>query len=209
MKRSLTSLLIVALGVAAAPAVVAQSPTPDIGGTWQITATVYLPDAMDPCVYQGNVPLAQDGSTWYGPADLLLLSGPGGCPGELAGDLTGMLSASEVVGVTNIAGTINGADPTGGATFIGSIANGALPTMARTPGPPAAERSTLATKEFQGTGAVAVNQGGFNGASGTWSAFRLQFALDIPGLTPVGLTLLVLLLLGAGAFVLRGQHGAA
>ncbi len=204
MKRSLTPLLILAIVLAVAPAALAQAANPDIGGTWQITATVYMVEASEPCVYQGDVPLTQDGDTWNGPADLLLLSGPDGCPGELTGDLTGMLSPSEVVGVTNITGTINGADPTGAATFSGSIGN-PLPAMAKAP----AERSGLATKVFQGAGGLDVTQGDFNGSTGSWNASRLQRLLEIPELTPLGLTLLVLLLLGAGAWVLRSQHGSA
>jgi hypothetical protein len=210
MNRSLTSLLIVAavLGLAVAPAVVAQIPLPDIGGTWQITATVYIPDIVDPCVYQGNVPLTEDGGTFSGPADLLLLSGPDSCPGELTGTLTGMLSASTTSVVPEIRGTISGSDPSGEAIFGGNFGVGPV-AMSTSPGARPTERDRLATKSLQAGGGLSVTQGDFAGASGGWSAARLAFALNIPGLTPVGLTLMVVLLLGAGAFVLRGQHGSA
>ncbi len=208
MKRTPTFALVLAMAVAAAPVAFGQNANPDIGGTWRLNASTLLTGQEVPCEYQGDVPLTQDGDSWTGPADLLLLSGPEACPAEMIGDLTGMLAPGEVAGVTQITGAIDGTDPGGHVTFSGTITNG---PAAMTPARPSRKASVLAAKAaLQGTGGLSVDQGSFSGNGGTWNAIRLaQSVLDVPELTPVGLTLLVLMLLAGGAVLLRGQQGSA
>ncbi len=137
----------------------------------------------DPCVYSGTVVASQDGNLWTGPAELSLLSGPPVCPAEMIGDLTGELT--EDGGVIFITGFIDGGDPSGQATFDG--------TVSPNPG---------------GSGTMTVNSGEFDGTDGEWSAVLQQSVLEIPELTPVGMAVLTLLLLAAGAWVLSRQASA-
>ncbi len=210
MKHLRSSLVVLAALAGLAPAAYAQ--TPAIGGTWHLTAAIYPPDAEVPCEYEGDVPLAQDGDTWTGPADLTLVSEVSGCPEEMLGDLTGMIS-TDVEGpatVAAITGAIDGSDPTGHSTFVGFLSTVPAKELAEAPRPPAGKRSTLATKStLYGDGELSVDMGDFVDASGSWSAVRLDSIVDVPGLTPVGLTFLVLLVLAAGALTLRSHQGGS
>lgn len=139
--------------------------------------------AIEPCIYSGTVVATQDGANWTGPAELSLVSGPAECPAEMIGDLTGTLT--EDGGTILITGFIDGGDPTGLATFDG--------TISPNPG---------------GGGTMVVNQGPFAGTVGNWAAVLQQSVLEIPELTPAGLAVLTLLLLAAGAWLLGRQASA-
>lgn len=179
-RRNLIFLSAVAL-LATAPAASGQGePNPDISGTWNLQTTVLLEGEEQPCVYVGTVEASQVDSVWQGPAELGLVTGPAACPAEMIGDLTGELSTEG--GVTTITGFIDGGDPTGNANFSGTL----------TPNP-------------GGSGTFAVDQGPFEGEEGDWLAQLQQSLLEIPGLTPAGLTLLTLLLLAGGAWLLSRQ----
>lgn len=138
--------------------------------------------AVEPCVYSGTVVATQDGAQWTGPAELSLVSGPVECPAEMLGDLTGELS--EDGGVIFITGVIDGGQ-LGHATFDG--------TVSPNPG---------------GSGIMAVDEGPFAGTDGTWIAQLQHSVEEIPELTPVGLGVLTLLLLAAGAWMLSRQVSA-
>lgn len=191
---------VLTLAVAAPAALQAQ--ILDLTGTWNLELeafpTTVIPEAaarqagpalqpkgieVDPCVYSGTVVASQSGGDWTGPAELSLLSGPPVCPAEMFGDLTGTLS--EDGGVIFITGFIDGGDPSGNAIFDG--------TISPNPG---------------GSGTMAVNQGSFDGTDGTWLAELQQSVLEIPELTPVGMAVLTLLLLAAGAWLLSRQASA-
>lgn len=136
-------------------------------------------ELVDPCIYSGTVIASQDGDDWTGPAELGLVSGPAECPAEMIGDLTGTLS--EDGGVIFITGFIDGGQ-LGHAIFDG--------TISPNPG---------------GSGTMTVNQGDFQDTEGEWVAVLQQSVLEIPELTPVGMAVLTLLLLAAGAWMLSRQ----
>lgn len=177
--RSLRAFVIPAAAVlsfaAATPA--ALQAQIDLTGTWMLELTVLLDGEGEPCRYSGTVVASQDEASWTGPAELVLVSGPAECPAEMIGDLTGSLN--EDGGVIFITGFVDGGDPSGVATFDG--------TISPNPG---------------GTGTMIVTQGPFVETEGEWIAILQQSVLEIPGLTPVGLTLLTLLLLAGGAWLL-------
>ena len=168
--------------LAIAPAAWGQE-NPDISGTWNLQMTTVLEGEEVPCVYVGTVQASQVDSTWQGPAELGLVSGPPACPAEMIGDLTGNLETEG--GVTTITGFIDGGGPDGNANFSGTI----------TPNP-------------GGTGTFAVTQGPFDGEEGEWLAQLEQSLLEIPALTPAGLALLTLLFLAGGAWLLSRQTAA-
>jgi hypothetical protein len=65
------------------------------------------------------------------------------------------------------------------------------------------------SREQGGGGRASVDTGPFAGTSGTWSAVLAQQQREaIPVATPVGLTVLVLLMLAVGAALLRQQRPA-
>jgi hypothetical protein len=181
--------------IAVAPWAVAQTQPTDLTGTWDMQATVELPPpepaarpradlepkgvVADPCVFRGTANIVDQSGDLSGTVDLMLFSGPAGCPAEMSG----MLSGGTDPGTSEIfvGGTISG--PLGMLSFSGSL----------TPNP-------------GGGGTFDVTQGAFMGASGSWAAQLAQNILEIPTLTAVGLTLLTLLVLGAGYVILR--HGA-
>lgn len=137
-------------------------------------------ELVEPCLYSGTVVASQDGDDWTGPAELSLVSDPAECPAEMIGDLTGTLT--EDGGTIFITGFIDGGDPSGNATFDG--------TISPNPG---------------GAGTMTVDQGAFEGTEGDWIAVLQQSVLEIPELTPVGMAVLTLLLLAAGAWLLSRQ----
>jgi hypothetical protein len=149
------------------------------------SAPALAPKQGAPCLYSGTVVLTQVGDQVSGPAELFLISGPASCPAEMSGMLTGTLSAGDVMGSMLISGMIDGADPSGVTTFSG--------TLSPNPG---------------GSGDFAVTQGDFIGTGGTWLAVLQQSILEIPGLGPLGLGLLTVLLLAAGAWILARSQPA-
>lgn len=175
MRFSFAALAVVLAAALATPAA-AQI---DLTGTWNLEVTTTLEGEETPCVYQGTVQATQDGEVWTGPATLGLVSGPTQCPGEMLGDLTGFVTQGETQ--ATITGTIDGGQ-LGLADFSG--------TISPNPG---------------GDGTMSVSEGPFAGSSGTWLAELQQSVLEIPNLTPLGLGLLTLLLLGAGGWVLSRQ----
>lgn len=172
----------------AVPATAQQSP--DFGGTWQLDTSVTLSEVaptasilekQGTCVFSGTAELTQEAEQWSGPATMDYVSGPEECPAEMFGDLVGFLSPGEAVGTFFIEGSISG--QLGELSFNG--------TLSTNPG---------------GEGSLQVDEGGFAGASGSWAAVLLEdvpSVLEIPTLSAVGLTLLTLTLLAAGALVLR------
>lgn len=183
------------LAVFAPPAAAQQL---DLTGTWALQITVELEPVQvaneqdgvslkqngEACDYAGTVQATQDNSAWSGPAVLGLVSGPEECPSEMLGQMTGFVEQDGEIFF--IDGSIDGDDPTGVASFSG--------TISPNPG---------------GAGVFAVTQGPFEGADGTWLAqLQALSVLEIPVLTPVGLTLLALFVLGAGALVLRHSVSA-
>ena len=196
--RGLIALAAVAVFALAAPAAV-DAQILDLTGTWNLeleaipnegelapeAGPVLRPEgvAIQPCLYSGTVVASQAGSQWTGPAELGLISGPAECPAEMIGDLTGTLS--EDGGTIFITGFVDGASPSGNASFSGAIS----------PNP-------------GGGGTMVVNQGPFTGSVGNWSAVLQQSLLEIPELTPAGLAILTLLLLASGAWLLGRQSAA-
>lgn len=182
---------------------------PDFSGTWSLTLEATLPGQqptagqaaeagpglqergvlVEDCIYSGTVNLSQDGNTVSGPVVLGLVSGPDACPGEMTGNLTGTLTGGDQVGTFQIDGTISRTDdpqdPDGQATFTG--------TLSPNPG---------------GSGTMNVSSGTFSGSRGSWMAQLQESVLEVPELTPVGMTVLTLLLLAAGAWVLSRQTAA-
>jgi hypothetical protein len=182
-RRHLVFLSAFAL-LTAAPAARGQEPNPDITGTWNLQMTVLLEGEEQPCVYVGTVEATQgEGSSWQGPAELALVTGPAACAAEMIGDLTGELDTEG--GVTTITGFIDGGQPDGNADFMGTI----------TPNP-------------GGSGSFAVTQGPFEDEEGEWLAQLQQSLLEIPALMPAGLAVLTLLLLAGGAWLLSRQVSA-
>jgi hypothetical protein len=182
-RRNLILLSAAALLTATPSARGQEELNPDISGTWNLQMTTLLEGEEQPCVYVGTVQASQVDSVWEGPAELGLVTGPPACPAEMIGDLTGNLETEG--GVTTITGFIDGGGPDGNADFSGTI----------TPNP-------------GGSGSFAVTQGPFLGEEGTWLAQLRQSLLEIPGLTPAGLTALTLLLLAGGAWLLSRQASA-
>jgi hypothetical protein len=193
-KAILVAVALFALVLGASAQVQAQV---DFSGTWRLDVEANEPVAMGtsapalapkqgaPCLYSGTVVLTQVGDQVSGPAELFLISGPASCPAEMSGMLTGTLSAGDVMGSMLISGMIDGADPSGVTTFSG--------TLSPNPG---------------GSGDFAVTQGDFIGTGGTWLAVLQQSILEIPGLGPLGLGLLTVLLLAAGAWILARSQPA-
>ncbi|MGD2113569.1 MAG: hypothetical protein PVG07_00845 [Acidobacteriota bacterium] len=186
----LAAAILIAVVLVVAPWAAAQTPSTDLTGTYDMQATVELPSMETPaaqtkglampCQYEGTADIVDENGDLSGTVDLMLVTGPEGCPA----DMTGTLNGSGDPGTTDILvmGTIGGT--LGMLTFNGSL----------TPNP-------------GGGGTFSVTQGGFVGAVGSWAAQRFESIFEIPTLTAVGLTLLTLLVLGAGYFILR--HAAA
>lgn len=154
----------------------------NFSGNWQLQTETTLDGEETPCVYQGTVPVDAVEGEWNGPAELSLVSGPAACPAEMIGDMTGFIEQDG--GVSFITGFIDGADPSGFATFDGVIS----------PNP-------------GGSGTFAVNEGQdggpFAGESGIWAAELLaQSVLEIPVLGSFGLAALTALLLISGGWIL-------
>lgn len=117
------TLLIVAALLAAAPSLQAQ----DLSGSWLMNMSADVPEAAEPCIYNGDCEMSQDGSQLTGTVDLVLVSGPEDCPAEMTAALGGNVDGDDVFG------TLSGAD--GQADFAGSRANSFVGTFQATEGP--------------------------------------------------------------------------
>lgn len=154
----------------------AQAPVPDYSGTWELDSTATLPNDGGTCVFQGTIALDQVGDQLAGTGLFVLISGPQACPTELPGSLTGQVQA-------------------GGCVEMGMLT------------------SQLGTGSFSGcpgnlpgslSGSYQVASGAYAGTLGQWDAVPAQQSiLEIPTLSALGLAALVVLLLAAGALVLR------
>lgn len=180
IRATTVATLALALALLAPAAAQAQE---ELEGTWQLQVETTLDGEETPCLYQGQLPLTQNETNWSGPTELLLVSGPAACEGELNGELTGNIEQDG--DKFFIDGSVEGTDPTGDATFTGVISDN--------PG---------------GGGTFAVTQGDFLGEDGTWTAELLQSVLEIPNLGTLGLVVLTALLLAAGAWILARSQPA-
>jgi hypothetical protein len=169
---SLILLLFVAGLIALAPPLFAQ----DLNGSWAMETNAGLPEENTPCVYSGDCQMQQTGGEVTGTVDLVLVSGPEGCPAEMTATVEGSLDGEEIFGTLF--------SPVFGQASV----------------------SGAPTNSWAGT--FTVEQGDFTGSSGDWLAQRLT-VLEIPTLTALGLTLLVLALLLGGAWVLRTDRRTA
>lgn len=173
--RALRIVIVVAVAVMLAPGLLwAQT---DLSGTWNLSSTMFLPDIGTPCEYSGQATLTQDGPDIFGTAEQTLSSGPGGCPAEMSASLSGTFNVGRQQVL--LTGVLDGGKVFGMASFTGSI-----------------------SRASGGNGSISVTSGPFAGVGGTWLA-RLAQAPGIPAVTPIGLTVLVLLLLAGGGLMLR------
>ncbi len=154
---------------------------PDLTGTWELSSQVQLSDVAGPCVFAGQATITQDGTEIFGTANQALVSGPAACPAEMMANLSGYFDVGrqQVVLTGSLSGDL------GATSFSGQI-----------------------SRDQGGGGSFAVTQGPFAGVSGSWAARLRQQLEAIPALTPVGLTVLVLLVLGIGALLLRRRQPA-
>lgn len=178
--------LTLAAGVALA------QPSFDPNGTWSLDATVNLPDAGGTCEYSGQATLTETSGVLSGSAELFLQTGPGACPAEMSGDLSGE-------------GSFDGPD-----FFLGGQITGPLGTTnfsgQLSPEPPVVVMGVDAPRALNpdpgGAGSFQVTTGDFTGSTGTWLAALLPVSFFSPKLAPAVLTLLLLLLLGSGYWLL-------
>ncbi len=150
----------------------ATAQVPDISGRWTIESTGELPMAGGTCHFSGQITIHQSGSSLTGNSFQELLSGPAGCAPNLNGMMTGMVDAKGCVD-----GQIMSALGTG--SFSGCPGN-AMDSL---------------------VGDFSNETGPFAGGSGTWMAAKAP-ALEIPTLSAIGLTLLTLLTLAVGGWLL-------
>jgi hypothetical protein len=187
--RALALAAALAPALLAGPAAFGQPAPADVSGSWDLQTSVFLgqvpvPEGLPDCEYQGSAQVTQDGSELGGTSNLTLVSGDGECPAEMSADIDG-----QVVGTELEMGMLMGGQ-LGTALWGGSV-----------------------DPQLEGEGGTGgdftVDSGPFTGAVGTWSAVRGEpSALVIPTLTTVGVIVLVALLLGAAALLLR-RSGAA
>lgn len=162
----------------------------DLPGRWQLTVGFTLVQEMPAeravkqvegdCEYQGTADVTQDGNSFSGSATLDLVQGVAECPQEMMAEITGQIS-QEVPG--QISGQLSSPD-FGQADFTGAIAK--------------------ASGTLSGVAVVtSTPMPALQGAVGNWIGIGLRQTVAIPTLSALGLTLLVLLLLAAGALALR------
>ncbi len=175
--RTLRIVLVVSVVVILAPVFLCGQTLPDLSGTWRLNSSSYLAGEENPCVFSGQAVLTQDGTQISGTAQQSLASGPTGCPAEMSASLSGFFDVGQQQVV--LTGTLEGGN-LGMASFNGELS--------RTAG---------------GNGTVLVNEGPFAGTHGTWTAWLAGTGPGIPALTPIGLTVLALLLLAGGGLMLR------
>lgn len=171
----------------AVPALRAQVPV-DVSGTWDLQTDVFVAqpegqaEGLPDCQYEGSAEIGQDGSSISGSSDLSLVSGDPPCPAEMSADLTGTVAGSSIEMGMLMGGNL------GSAQFTGTVVESA--------------------DGGNTGGGFFVDSGPFSGSDGTWTAQRgAAPVLAIPTLTTIGLVVLVALLLGAAALLLR-RRGA-
>jgi hypothetical protein len=161
------------LGLAAALLLVLPAAAQDLSGAWDMETTALLPGAEEPCVFSGACEMQEAESELTGTVELMLISGPEGCPAEMLADLSGFVDGDEVGGVL-MGGQL------GEATFAG-------------------ERTASFTGDFT---AEDGPYAGSTGSWFAVRPPDLPVTA-IPTATGLGLALLVLALLGAGLWVMR------
>ncbi|MEM8929774.1 MAG: hypothetical protein AAGE94_01295 [Acidobacteriota bacterium] len=183
MKTWIRFVLVGAVLACVAQPVMAQ----DLTGTWVLDASANISGATRGdvggavCNFEGTADIVDTAGSLSGDADLALTSGDRSCPLTLSGTLTGTLNGTEIeMGMITDGGG-------GTATFTGVL------------GPDRGGAADVAGGGFDVTG------GSFSGASGAWNATfaGVTATTDIPTAGVLGMTLLALLLLGAGFVVLR------
>lgn len=162
----------------------------DVSGNWNLQVMAFLPDVPTACEFIGTAQITQVGSDFSGMADLTLVSGPEGCPMELAATLSGVLDGNAM------AGTLDGGQ-IGMASFSGTV-DGAAMLRGTLGGDRSA--ATVAPKATP-AGRFSAGSGPYSGTSGSWAAAR-QSVLEIPTLTETGLMLMALLLMASAIFFL-------
>lgn len=186
MDRKPALALALAPLLSAAPSALAQAPPPsDVSGFWELQTSVFLgqTEGLPDCQYAGSADITQDGNDLGGDAGLDLESGDPSCPSQMSADVDG-----EIIGNTIQMGLLIGGGNLGTAQWTGTVN-------------PAADGIT--------GGDFVVESGPFSGAFGTWSAERgVPPVPAIPALTKTGAVLLVVVLLGAAALLLRSRRPA-
>jgi hypothetical protein len=103
-------------------------------------------------------------------------------------DLTGKIDGSE------LSGSLDGGETFGVASFSGSLSVGAGASSAR------ASAATVAAWQ----GSYSTSSGPFAGTGGTWNG-QLMLGGPVPFMSPGGLIVLTLLLIGASLFLMQRQ----
>ena len=181
LRSTLVTLLLAAALMAVAPPLAAQ----DVSGHWTMATTASLPVAMEPaglaaavepCIFDGDCEMQQDGGEVTGTVDLALISGPEGCPAEMTGTIDGSFDGPDIYGTLT-------------SPVYGEASFQASPTAS-----------------FEGN--FDVTEGDYTGTTGSFIAER-QSVLEIPTLTALGLSVLMLALLAGGAWMLRSARHPA
>lgn len=189
MLRSVRNLMIVAV-FGMATNLWGQTAPADLSGDWVLTATAQL-GAVDlkgvtptgTCTFEGSAHVIQDGSGIGGDAMLDLVDGDPACPMQMDGSLTGEVSGDQIQMGMMMSQQLGTADFSGG-----------------TP--------QNLTKAGPLGGRFSVTSGSFAGTTGNWAAVQIVPGIEVPTLSAAGLTLLVLLILAMGAWVLRRRVSA-
>ena len=177
--RSIGSILLLFLLLGPSSIGLAQFPTPDYSGRWEMDTTADLPNDGGTCVFEGIANVQQNGTDLTGTVMLTLVDGPPACPMEMMADLTGEVGTSGCVELGVLLGQL------GEASFLGC------------PG------------DVMGSllGSFDVTEGGFTGTMGGWGAVMAPLSIfEIPALSLFGLAALAVLVLVTGALLLRRRY---
>lgn len=173
------SILLLFLLLGPPSTALAQFPTPDYSGRWEMNTTADLPNDGGTCVFEGTANVMQNGTDLTGTVMLTLVDGPPACPMEMMADLTGQVGTSGCVELGVLLGQL------GEASFLGC---------------PGDVMDSL-------LGSFEVTEGGFMGAMGGWAAVLApQSIFEIPALSWFGLAALAVLLLVTGGLLLRRRY---
>jgi len=145
----------------------------DYTGAWALDMTMNLPANGGTCHFGGRFIIQQNGVSLTGNAYLQLINGPAACPSLMNFQLDGTVDEKGCVD-----GSLFGS--------LGTIYYAVCPGRAP---------DTL-------TGEFGAESGPYAGAGGTFSLVREPPVVEIPTLSALGLALLTLLTLLAGAWVL-------
>ena len=156
----------------------------DLSGGWDLSMQMNLAGSGDAgdgivCVYSGTTDVVQDGSSLSGDASYVLEQGGDGCPSELLGSYTGVITTSGIEMGAIMGGNL------GTATFTGFFF---LP---------------FGTDGLGVVGDVSVTSGPFAGSSGSWGASRGLPPINVPTLGTSVLPILALTILTLGVVALR------